>query len=53
MVEMTISGKTTRGRPKKRWMDLLKEDMEMVGAKEGDEVVRILWRKFSRFGDLE
>ena len=26
-----------RGRPKKKWMNLLKEDIVMVGAKEEDE----------------
>ena len=32
-------------------MDLMKEDMEIVGAREGDEVDRILWRRLSRSGD--
>ena len=28
-------------------------DMEMVGAREGDEVDRVLWKRFSRCGDPE
>ena len=38
MVEMAITGQRKRGRSKRRWMDLVREDMEMVGAREGDEV---------------
>ena len=34
-------------------MDLVREDMEMVGARERDEVDRVLWRILSRCGDPE
>ena len=34
-------------------MDLAREDMERVGAEEGDEVDRDKWKIFSRFGDPE
>ena len=37
MVEMVVPGRRKRGRPR-RWMDLVREDMERVGAREGDEV---------------
>ena len=53
MVKMTIPGKRKKGRPKRRWMDLVREDMEIVGAREGDEVDRVLWRRLSRCGDPE
>ena len=53
MIEMTIPGKKRRGRPKRRWIDLVRKDMEMVGAREGDEVDRVLWRKLSDCGDPE
>ena len=32
-------------------MDLAREDMERVEAKEGDEVDRDKWKILSRFGD--
>ena len=38
MIEMAVLDRRKRGRPRKRWMDLAREDMERVGAKEGDEV---------------
>ena len=34
-------------------MDLAREDMERVGAKEGDEVDREKWKILSRCGDPE
>ena len=37
MVDMAIPRKRERGRPKRRWMDLVRERMEMVRAREGDE----------------
>ena len=37
--EAKAKGKVQR--PRGRWMDLVKEDMERVGAKEGDEVDRV------------
>ena len=53
MIEMVIPGKTKRGRPKKRWMDLVRENMKMVGAREEDKVDQALWRRLSRCGDPE
>ena len=38
IMEMAVPGRRKRGRPRRRWMDLLREDMERVGAREGDEV---------------
>ena len=32
MMEMEVPGIRKRGRPKRRWMDLMREDMERVGA---------------------
>ena len=40
MMEMALPGRRKRGRPRRRWMDLEREDMERAGAKEGDEVDR-------------
>ena len=51
MMEMTVSGRKKRGRPRRRWMDLAREDIERVGAKEGDEVDRVKWKILLRCGD--
>ena len=48
-----VPGRRKRGRPKRKWMDLLREDMERVGAREGDEVDGVKWRLLSRCGDPE
>ena len=53
MMEMAVPGRKKRGRPRRRWMDLAMEDMERVGAKEGDEVDRDKWKILSCCGDLE
>ena len=44
MMEMAVPGKRKRGRPRRRWVDLAREDMERVGTREGDEVDREKWR---------
>ena len=36
MMEMELPGKRKRGRPKRRFLDVVKEDMGKVGAKETD-----------------
>ena len=51
MMEMGVPGK--RGRPWRRWMDLAREDMERVGAKEEDEVDWKNGKILSRCGDPE
>ena len=53
MMEMAVPGRRKRGRLRRRWMDLVREDMERVGAREGDEVDRVKWRILSRCGDPE
>ena len=51
MMEMRVPGRRKKERPKGRWMDLAREDMERVGAKEGDEVDREKWKILSRHGN--
>ena len=53
MMEMAVPGRRKRGRPRRRWMDLAREDMERIGAKEGDEFDWEKWKILSRCGDLE
>ena len=33
---MKLPGRQRRGRPRRRYMDMLKEDLEKIGATEGD-----------------
>ena len=51
--EMAVPGRRKRGRPRRRWMDLAREDLEIVGAKEGDEIHRVKWKILLRCGDFE
>ena len=51
MMEMTVPGRRKRGRARRRWMDLAREDMQRVGAKEEEEVDRDKWKILSRSGD--
>ena len=44
MMKMELPGKRRRGRPKRRFLDVVKEDMEEVGAKETDIEDRKKWR---------
>ena len=53
MMEMAVPGRRKRGRPRRRWMHLVREDMERVRAREEDEVDRVKWRILSRCGDPE
>ena len=50
MMEMELPRKRKRGRPKRRFLDVVKEDMEEVGAKETDIEDRKMWRMMIRYG---
>ena len=50
IMEMVLSGKRRRGRPKRRFLDVVKEDMEEVGAKETDIEDRMMWRMMIHCG---
>ena len=51
-LRMELPGKKTkRGRPKRRFMDAVKEDMAEVEVTEEDTVDRINWRRKIRCGD--
>ena len=48
---MELPGKRKRGRPKRRFMDVVKEDMAEVEVTEEDTVDRHNWRRKIRCGD--
>ena len=48
MMQMELLGKRKRGRPKRGFLDVVKEDMGEVGAKETDVENRTAWRKTIR-----
>ena len=50
MMEMELPGKRKRGRPKKIFLDVVKEDMKEVGVKEMDIEDRKMWRMMIRCG---
>ena len=50
MMEMELPGKRKRGIPKRRFLDVVKEDMKEVGAKEIDIEDRKMWRMMIRCG---
>ena len=43
MMKMELPGKRKRGRTKRRFLNVVKEDMGEVGAKETED--RTIWRK--------
>ena len=51
MLRMALPGKRKRGRPKRRFMDVVKEDMAEVEGTEEDTVDRNNWRMKIRCGD--
>ena len=44
-MEIELPGRRRRGRPRRRFLDVVKEDMGEVGAKETDIEDRMVWRK--------
>ena len=50
MMEMELAGKRKRGRPNRRFLDALKEDMREVGVKKSDVEDRKMWRMMIRCG---
>ena len=50
MMKIELPGKRKRGRSKRRFLDVVKEDMGEVGAKETDVEDRKMWRMMIRCG---
>ncbi|KAK3514245.1 hypothetical protein QTP70_011238 [Hemibagrus guttatus] len=51
MLDMELPGRRQRGRPKRRYMDGINEDMKLVGASVEDAEDRDRWRAMIRCGD--
>ena len=51
MLRMELPGKRKRGRPKRRFMDVVKEDMAEDEVTEEDTEDRNNWRRKIRYGD--
>ncbi|KAK3569029.1 hypothetical protein QTP86_021562 [Hemibagrus guttatus] len=51
MLDMGLPGRRQRGRPKRRYMDVINEDMKLVGASVEDAEDRDRWREMIRCGD--
>ncbi|KAK3570034.1 hypothetical protein QTP86_009176 [Hemibagrus guttatus] len=51
MLDMELPGRRQRGRPKRRYMDEINEDMKLVGASVEDAEDRDKWREMIRSGN--
>ena len=50
-MEMEVDGQRSRGRPRKRWSDCIKEDMKAEDLEEVDARHRASWRRKIRAAD--
>ncbi|MCI4385396.1 hypothetical protein PGIGA_G00049960 [Pangasianodon gigas] len=50
-IHMELPGRRQRGRPKRRYMEVINEDMKLVGASVEDAEDRDRWRVMIRCGD--
>ena len=53
MLKMELPGRRQRGRPKRRFMDMVREDMHIVGVGEEDAEDMERWRILICCGDLK
>ena len=51
MLEMEIPGRRRRGRPKKRWKDCIREDMQEKNLDENIIHDRTSWRRLTKNSD--
>ncbi|KAF7651992.1 hypothetical protein LDENG_00102870 [Lucifuga dentata] len=51
MLRLELPGRRPRGRPKRRFMDVVKEDMKLVGVREEEAEDRVRWRQMIRCGE--
>lgn len=51
MPRLELPGKKDRGRPKRRCMDVVRDDMKLVDAREVDAEDIVKWRQMIHFKD--
>jgi len=51
MLEMELPGRRQRGRPKRRYMDAVREDMQIVGIRVEDAENRERWKSMICYGN--
>ncbi|KAK2880212.1 hypothetical protein Q8A73_022910 [Channa argus] len=51
MLRLELPGRRSRGRPKRRFMDVVREDMKLFGVSVEDAEDRVRWRHMIRCGD--
>ena len=51
MIRLELPARRSRGRPKRRFMNVVKEDMKLVGVREEDAEDRVRWRQMIHRGD--
>ena len=51
MLKMELPGRRRRGRPKRRYLDTVREDMRAVGLTEEDAGDRVRWKQMFCCGD--
>ena len=51
LLRMEVPGKRRRGRPKRGYMDVVREDLKTVGGTLTDAAHRSIWRRCIRCGD--
>ena len=50
-MEMEVQGGRKRGRPRKRWRDCVRDDMDLKGINEEETKDRNQWRRLIQTGD--
>ena len=48
---MELPGRRPRGRPTRRFLDVVKEDVKLLGVREEDADDRVRWRRIIHFSD--
>ena len=50
-MRLELPGRRPGGRPKKRFMDVVKKDMKLVVVRKEDAEDRVRWRRMNRSGN--
>ena len=51
MMRLELQGRRSRGRPKRRFMDVMKVDIKLAGMREEDVEDKVRWRWMICYGD--